>query len=122
MGDLTNNFDSSEFACPCCGECKMNPETMEALQQVRDIYGKPFSPVEGGGYRCENYDKKQGAHFLGQAIDPGIPREDLFKFIQIAISCGFEGIGVKQKNKRWQLHIDDAESTDKRPRPWIWTY
>jgi uncharacterized protein YcbK (DUF882 family) len=122
MGDLTKNFSASEFACPCCGESKMDPRTMSRLQSVRDTYGKRIDPVEGGGYRCLAYDGRHGAHTLGQAVDPGIPRGDLYEFIGIAMRLGFTGIGVKQKSGRWQLHIDDADGTPTRPRPWVWTY
>ena len=122
MGDLTSNFSKYEFACPCCGGCEMDPQTMSRLQSLRFEYGKSFSPVKGGGYRCDNYDKRMGAHYLGRAIDPGIPRADLYQFMSIAIRLGFHGIGVKQKKGRWQLHIDDADSTVKRPRPFVWTY
>lgn len=123
MGDLSKNFSASEFACPCCGESNMHPGTIVRLQGLRDDYGKAFSPVHGGGYRCEKYDGKKGAHTEGRAIDPGIPREDLYTFIGLAYKHGFTGIGVKQKDGRWQLHIDDAEEKlPSRPRPWFWTY
>jgi zinc D-Ala-D-Ala carboxypeptidase len=122
MGDLTLNFSASEFECPCCGESKMSRITIVRLQLIRDEYGKRFAPVSGGGYRCEAFDGKKGTHTLGQAIDPGIPREDMYEFLALAIKHGFTGIGLKQKGGRWQMHIDDCEGDPTHPRPWIWTY
>ncbi len=122
MGDLTQNFSAVEFACPCCGKAKMNTNTLNRLQFLRTDYGKSFRPVSGGGYRCEAYDKTQGVHTKGNAIDPGIPREDMFGFVALAIKHGFTGIGLKQKKGKWQIHIDDYEGNTARPRPWLWTY
>ena len=34
----------------------------------------------------------------------------------------FTGIGVNQKGDSRFIHIDDIESTQKRPRPWVWSY
>ena len=122
MGDLTINFSASEFECPCCGKSVMNMNTITRLQSLRSEYYKSIRPVEGGGYRCEAYDGKKGVHTMGRAIDPGIPREDMYEFLALAIKHGFTGIGLKQKKGKWQMHIDDYEGDAIRPRPWIWTY
>ena len=122
MGDLTDDFDRSEFACPCCGGSEMNPLTIHRLQELRTAYGKPMGIVRGGGYRCEAYDGKRGTHTEGKAVDPAVPRADLYRVMRLAFHLGFTGIGVKQKGGRWQLHLDDAPAKEGRPRPWIWTY
>jgi hypothetical protein len=59
---------------------------------------------------------------MGVAVDPGIPRADMFTVLKIAIELGFTGYGLKQKGGRWQMHLDDYEGDAKRPRPWLWTY
>jgi zinc D-Ala-D-Ala carboxypeptidase len=124
MGDLTKNFSSDEFRCPCCNQSKMNPEFMERLQKLRDAFGSPFSPVKGGGYRCEYYNGSiTGAHVEGRAIDPNIANVDYHKFIKLAFELGFTGIGVKNKGGRFQLHLDDTGTIPGiRPRPYVWTY
>jgi len=124
MGDLTKNFSTHEFACPCCGQAFMDKGFMFRLQRLREEYGKSFSPVKGGGYRCVNYAKsKCTAHREGKAIDPDIPKEDYFIFIKLAMKHGFTGIGVKNKKGHYQLHIDDAlEIKGIRPRPYFWSY
>lgn len=124
MGDLTKNFSRHEFSCPCCGQAEMDPWFMSMLQLLRDAYGKPIVPVEGGGYRCQMYGpNKTSAHCEGKAIDPGIPREDMYEVLKLAFRLGFTGIGLKQKDGAWQLHLDTAlPILNKRPRPWVWTY
>jgi hypothetical protein len=120
---LTRHFTVDEFRCPCCGQCKMDHMFMRELEAFRVAWGKPFSPVEGGGYRCEAYDGKRGAHTEGRAIDPGIAREDMHAFLKLAFAHGFTGIGAKQHKGRWQVHLDMAEAKlPARPRPWFWTY
>lgn len=123
MGDLTNNFSAYEFACPCCGQSRMDLNTVDRLQALRDAYGERLDIIEGGGYRCSKYDGKQGAHTEGHAADLGFPREDLFKLVALATAVGFTGIGVKNKDGAYQLHVDDAPARlPSRPRPWLWTY
>ena len=124
MGNLTKNFSSSEFACPCCGESKMNAKFMERFQTFRTVMDTSISIVEGGGYRCEEYAKsKTSAHGEGRAADPAIKKSLLFKAVNVAMSVGFTGIGIKNKGGKFQLHLDDAEGIpNKRPRPYIWTY
>jgi len=120
MPRLTKNFTTEEFACPCCGQCNMDPEFMGRLQAVRTEYGKRMSVISG--YRCEIQDGKKGAHTEGKAVDPGVPREDYHTVMRLAFAHGFTGIGVKQKDGRHQLHLDTADAAPGRPRPWVWTY
>lgn len=127
MGDLTDNFSRHEFACPCCGAVEMHPEFLQKLQALREEWGEPFSAVAGGGYRClKKNGRSTGAHLLGRAIDPDLPRESYFKFIQMAMKHGFTGIGVKSKRvkgvPRFQLHIDDMPENGPLFRPFVWTY
>lgn len=124
MAKLTENFHSEEFACPCCGKSEMNIHTVERLQRIRDIYGKPIRIVQGGGFRCRHYHEggPLSAHLTGEAVDLDIPQADLYMATGLAFMAGFSGIGVKNRQGRWQLHIDDAEQKEGRPRPWIWSY
>lgn len=40
MGDLTHNFSTHEFACPCCGESNMSFEAVRKWQVVRDFMSR----------------------------------------------------------------------------------
>ena len=100
----------------------MDPGFIKRLQALRTEWGEPIRPVLGGGYRCRVYGGETSAHTEGRAIDPDVGREDYHSFLEHALYYGFTGIGVKQKGGRFQMHIDDAESKEGRPRPWVWTY
>jgi hypothetical protein len=121
MGNLTKNFSSSEFECPCgCGESKMNSKFMTRLQTFRTVMDMPVSIVKGGGYLCKDYaTSKLELHTTGRVAMPKIKSSQLFKAVNVAMSIGFTGIGIKNKNGSIQLHLDDAEGVD---RPSIWTY
>lgn len=124
MGDLSENFSSFEFSCPCCGQSNIDSDFIEKLQKLRTELGVPFRPVEGGGYRCAHYlNGSKSAHGEGKAIDPNIGRDKYHKVLELAIKYGFTGIGIKNKDGKYQLHLDTAEEIPGvRPRPWVWTY
>lgn len=70
----TPNFKLSEFRCPCCkdGDKIVKPALLEALQKLRDLYGKPMRI--DSGYRCPKHNPKVGgalhsAHLTGEAAD-----------------------------------------------------
>jgi uncharacterized protein YcbK (DUF882 family) len=72
MGDVTVNFDRSEFKCPCCGENKIDTQLILKLQQVRDESGVEM--LVDSGYRCVKHNVEVGgvlssAHTKGKAAD-----------------------------------------------------
>ena len=123
MGDLTANFSRAEFSCTCgCGRSPMDNELIAKLQQLRTRYGKRIPIISG--YRCPHHPNwsATSAHGEGKAVDPGIPKEDFFQVLRLAFELGFSGIGVKQHEGRYQMHLDTADPLPNRPRPWFWTY
>ena len=80
MGDLSKNFNRSEFACKgknCCGHsAAVHPDLVDALQALRDHIGKPLSITSG--FRCNRHNKavggaEQSFHTLGMAADVSCP-------------------------------------------------
>jgi zinc D-Ala-D-Ala carboxypeptidase len=72
MGDLTVNFSSYEFRCPCCEASDIDVEFVDRLQFARDRIGKSMSI--NSGYRCYNHNRDVGgvddsAHRKGLACD-----------------------------------------------------
>ena len=72
MGDLSKNFSTQEFQCPCCGVASVDPRLVNLLQKVRDEFGKPISITSG--YRCAAHNKAVGgsetsSHLSGLAVD-----------------------------------------------------
>ena len=122
-GHKYDNFEPEEFHCPCCGVEKMAHSTMSKLEDLRHDYGKRISIMEGGGWRCGNYDNSNSAHKEGRAVDPSYPREDHFILLKLAFYYGFTGIGDKYNDGEYQQHWDDAGVIHGvRPRPRKWTY
>lgn len=111
MGDLTENFSRSEFACKCgrCGGGEMSKEFLGRLQQLREYYGKPM--IITSGYRCEAYNTavkgaKASWHVKGRAVDIqcgwGTER---YRLLDLAFMLKFGGVGVAKTF----LHLDDRE-------------
>jgi len=89
MGDLTRNFNRSEFACrgsDCCGgAAPVHPRLVTGLQHIRDMLDMPL--VITSGFRCITHNRAVGGqphsyHTLAMAADvevpPGESPHDLF--------------------------------------------
>ena len=69
---LTKNFNSKEFACPCCKKEVYLMKHILHLQTMRNHFNKPIKITSG--FRCEKHNKKIGGvqysqHLLGTATD-----------------------------------------------------
>lgn len=121
-------FSPEEFVCPCCGTERMQAAALKKLDNLRAEFGRSIGIVEGGGYRCAVYDSNEhSAHRSGYAADLNIGREHYYQIVGLAMSKGFRGIGINNRNVdgavKFQLHIDISPNIPGiRPRPWIWTY
>ena len=139
MGNLSINFDSGEFACDCgCGRSLMNKKFIDKLQNFRTVMAMPISILEG--YKCKGIElknsdedskskkdkkskKTDSINTTGQVAVVKIKSADLFKAVNVAMSIGFTGVGMKNKDGVVQLHLDDIqESVGNQPRPYIWSY
>ena len=73
MGDLTKNFDKSEYTCKCgCGYFAPSHRLIRAMQQLRDKVGVPITL--NSGCRCPGHNKREGGrdnskHMVGKAAD-----------------------------------------------------
>ena len=118
---LSKNFTAAEFACPCCGVVKVDPEFLNMLQKLRDILGVPIPISPGGGCRCRKYNQSVGGApeskhiaeglILCRAVD--VPTTDTnlrHKIIHLAGFVGLKGLGI------YPLHIH----LDKRDTPAFW--
>ena len=97
---------------------------MDRLQRLRTMYGKPMRVTSGyrdPSHPIEIKKSRPGAHSSGRAVDIAVRGEDALRLIQLAIQCGFTGIGVQQKGEGRFIHLDDLSGPDW-PRPTIWSY
>jgi uncharacterized protein YcbK (DUF882 family) len=114
---LSENFDSSEFKCKCCGEVHVNPKLVALLQSIREKIGKSITVVSG--YRCEKHNRavggaKHSQHCLGNAADVrvhGVEPDDFQHWLVLNFNKECKGIGCydtfthidcrKGSNARW---------------------
>jgi hypothetical protein len=117
MGDLTTNFSSHEFACPCCGEAKVRPHFIVMLQDMRERFGHAIKISKGGGYRCEDYRQKLGAgpeHTDGEAADiPTSNSSERWELVQAALKAGFHRLGIYDHH----IHVGCSQTL---PHPVLW--
>ena len=97
---VTENFKLSEFACKC-GNCEnlINVGFIQALQKLRDEYGKPLTITSG--YRCPAHNAvvggaKHSYHMKGLAADIAVTgASERYQIVKRAIELGvFGGIGI----------------------------
>ena len=107
----TDNFPVEELRCHCPA-CQggyphqIGLDALEALQRVRDRFGKPM--VLTSAYRCRRHPEEArkpqpGRHNQGLAFDVLIPwGRDRMRLVKIALEEGFRGFGFANTF----LHID----------------
>jgi uncharacterized protein YcbK (DUF882 family) len=117
MGNLSEHFDTSEFACSCgCGygtrEGDVSENLIDLLEEMRYEYG----PIRlTSGCRCAQHNAAVGgvansAHTRGTAVD-------IFcsGLVDLAVVCDAAGIGVA----RGFVHVDVCDVLS---RPSCWSY
>jgi len=112
MGDLTLNFDRSEFACKCgCGKNDIKDELAFKIQVVRELIKRPISI--NSGIRClahntANNSKPTSSHIDGWAADLGYKGSMERYTLLSAITQVFDRVGVANTF----IHVDvDANKT-----------
>jgi uncharacterized protein YcbK (DUF882 family) len=103
----------------------MDPEFIRKLNELRTAFGKPMKITSGYRHTTHPIERKKktpGAHTTGQAADIAVSRQDAFHLLRIALSKGFTGVGIQQKNLGRFIHLDTIEHSPERPRPTIWSY
>lgn len=100
------NFTPKEIACKHCGELYLDPKSMDALQELRDTWGKPI--VINSAHRCSVHNAAVGgsenSQHLKIAFDCRCPEVDQVAFCRHAQAAGFKGFG--RYPKRGFVHLD----------------
>lgn len=113
---MTEHFSDKSLSCPCCGESKMSPDFMEALEAFRVEYGEPI--ILNSAYRCPDHNLAVGGvagsyHVLGRAADLSAPTvKQRMKFMELAKRHGLLGVGLGHNF----VHLDN------RTKSTFWTY
>ena len=112
---LSKNFDSKEFACPCCGGKIISGELAFKLQALRDLVKKPIRILSG--YRCPKFNQEingypKSPHVGGLAADIYVKDFGYKKLALLAEKVKFKRIGLYPFSKSQFIHVDIQE-----PRP-----
>lgn len=130
-------FRYSEFVCKGSGLNEMNPEFIDKLDRLRDIFGYPL--IVTSGYRSPEHNMAvsrtgpNGPHTTGRAVDFAVDRVRAFQLLQAVFTMNqdavdqmkplvFTGVGVHQRGGGRFIHLDDLEQPEHAPRPTVWTY
>ena len=111
MENSSKNFPVYELRCKCSTckrekESKVDKEALDALQRVREDFGKAM--VLTSAYRCSEHPDeakkdRPGQHNKGVAFDIYVPwGRDRMRLVELALKHGFKGFGFANSF----LHID----------------
>lgn len=113
------HFKPKEFCCKCgCGECKIHPQLVAALDMARTKANIPFKI--NSGFRCQKHNAAVGAkptssHTLGLAVDVAFANGLDGLIILKALLLYFDRVGVGAGF----IHVDIDPD---KPSPTLWTY
>ncbi|MEM1344810.1 MAG: D-Ala-D-Ala carboxypeptidase family metallohydrolase [Pseudomonadota bacterium] len=105
------NFSRAEIACKGSGVAIIHEPSMDALQALRQAWGRPM--ILRSAYRSPMHNTNVGGapnsmHLLAQAFDVDMAPADFTEFVSLARSHGFNGIGLYPG---WAfVHIDTRET------------
>lgn len=108
---MWENFSAKELSCPCCEEYYHDETVLNALQEVRDIIGKPIRI--NSAHRCEIHNALVGGAPMSQhkliAVDISLHGHDRHKVLDACVQAGFNSFGFyntflhvdMRKGRRW---------------------
>lgn len=120
---VRKNFTDHEMRCPCCKLVNPDEKALDKLQALRDEFGMRMDV--NSACRCPMHNEKVGGsrtskhiatpHHASLAFDidfTGRSGDVRYRFIQLAMKHGFNGIGLYNSF----IHIDAREDT---PAMWL---
>lgn len=114
MGNLSAHFDSSEFACSCCGkQVTMSKLLIERLEKMHSLMDAKAIYINSG-YRCNKnkWGSPTDAHRKGMAADIRVQKKNGSYYsgadiAEAAERIGFGGIGIMEPDS---CHVDTRDS------------
>ena len=99
-------FKRREIACRHCGELVVHADSLEKLDQLRRLLGRPVTL--SSAYRCGVHNALVGGaplsmHKFARAFDVTLAGHSKSDVVAAAIEAGFTGLGV---NYRTFVHVD----------------
>jgi hypothetical protein len=118
MGDITANFDRSEFACKCgCGFDLIDMNLVVDLQRIRNRLGRPI--IVTSGCRCEKHNAEVGGSYLsdhtkGVAVDIAVANsKERFEILEANFRGVFPVFEIIEIGPSW-LHFSVNQTKPKR--------
>lgn len=115
MGDLSKDFDRSEFKCKClnCSFDTVDAILINYLQLIRDHFKAPITILSG--CRCRPYNVLVGGgvdsqHLVGRAADITVDGVEHNVVADYAETIGCAGVG----RYSWGTHIDSRTKSGAR--------
>lgn len=101
------NFSPQEMACRGTGQLMIHDESMDRLQALRDMLGKPL--IVNSAYRSARHNRavggaKNSLHMQARAFDIRMDNHDPAEFVAAARAVGFTGFGLYPAQNF--IHID----------------
>lgn len=101
------NFTPQEMACKGDGRLLIHAESLDLLQNLRNLLAAPL--VIHSAYRTRDYNKRVGGapgsmHLAARAYDVSMSGHDPHEFETAARHCGFTGFGFYPDQNF--MHID----------------
>lgn len=102
-----DNFSPEELACRGTGKLAIDERSMDMLQKLRTVLGKPI--ILNSAYRSPEHNRRVGGakgslHMKAMAYDCRMDNHDPQYFMEVAKNVGFNGIG--QYADKGFTHID----------------
>lgn len=126
MGDLSRNFNRSEFACKCgCGFDEIDPLLVSTLQRLRDEVQRPV--IVNSGCRCAAYNatipksSKTSRHIQGKAADIKIEGMASGQIIDVIRRLYLDGelyVGYVYAINGASVHVDVRAPQSQTVRRW----
>lgn len=107
---LSEHFNEREFACPHCGEVKVEPALVDALEEFRRRAGN-LPVIVTSGYRCPEHNRAVGGkphsyHLAGKAADVKVRGLDVLRLYRAAVDVlSFKQGGIGLYSEGF-VHLD----------------
>lgn len=104
--EITKNFKTREFKCPCCNVIKYDKDLVDRLQIIRNIMGIPITVTSG--YRCKSFNTKikgyeKSLHMEGIAVDIKVEKGRLKELDTLCKAVFYKsGVGTYSNH----VHVD----------------
>ena len=121
MGNISKHFSDYEFACPCCGVCKVSEKFLIKLDKLRGLLGRAVTITSGcrcvkhnADLRARGYHSVDGsAHTITdkqecEAADIECASSRSRRDLLILCHSIFNRVGVAQSF----IHVDDDDGKD----------